>query len=105
MMSVQEKIKQQIDNNDIILYMKGDANMPMCGFSAKAVNILKSCGKKFAVVDVLQDEDIRQSIKIYSNWPTIPQLYIKGQFVGGSDIMEEMFEAGELQAMVETVTE
>lgn len=99
-MSIQEKIKQQINDNTIVLFMKGNAELPMCGFSARAVNILKSCGAKFATIDVLQDEEIRQGIKVYSNWPTIPQLYIKGEFVGGSDIMAEMFEAGELQELV-----
>lgn len=99
-MNVQDKIKQQIAENNIILYMKGNAELPMCGFSARAVNILKSCGATFATVDVLQDEEIRQGIKVYSNWPTIPQLYIQGEFIGGSDIMAEMFEAGELQALV-----
>jgi monothiol glutaredoxin len=99
-MNVQEKIKQQIADNAIILYMKGNAEMPMCGFSARAVNILKSCGAKFETVDVLKDEEIRQGIKVFSNWPTIPQLYINGEFIGGSDIMAEMFEAGELQELV-----
>jgi monothiol glutaredoxin len=102
-MSTQEKIKQQITDNPIILYMKGNAELPMCGFSARAVNILKSCSAKFSTVDVLQDEEIRQGIKVYSNWPTIPQLYIKGEFVGGSDIMAEMYEAGELQEMIQKV--
>jgi monothiol glutaredoxin len=104
-MNVQEKIKQQIESHDMILYMKGHAEMPSCGFSARAVQLLKSCGKKFAVVDVLQDDAIRQGIKVYSNWPTIPQLYIKGQLIGGSDIMEEMFQSGELQNLVATVSE
>lgn len=99
-MSVQEKIKSQISDNHIILYMKGNAELPMCGFSARAVNILKSCGAQFATVDVLQDEEIRQGIKVFSNWPTIPQLYVNGEFIGGSDIMAEMFEAGELQELV-----
>jgi len=100
-MSAQDKIKHQVSDNNIILYMKGNAEMPMCGFSARAVNILKSCGIEFATIDVLQDEEIRQGIKVYSNWPTIPQLYVKGEFVGGSDIMAEMFEAGELQSLIE----
>tara|TARA_R110000868_G_scaffold326156_4_gene587116 strand:- start:71 stop:379 length:309 start_codon:yes stop_codon:yes gene_type:complete len=100
MMTTQETIKQQITDNDVILYMKGNAELPMCGFSARATNILKTCGVKFATIDVLQDEEIRQGIKAYSNWPTIPQLYIKGEFVGGSDIIAEMFEAGELQEML-----
>jgi monothiol glutaredoxin len=99
-MNVQEKIKQQIYDNTIILYMKGNAELPMCGFSARAVSLLKSCGAQFATVDVLQDEEIRQGIKTYSNWPTIPQLYVKGEFIGGSDIMAEMHEAGELQELI-----
>jgi monothiol glutaredoxin len=99
-MSVQEKIRKQIEDNKIILYMKGNAELPQCGFSARAVNILKSCGATFVTVDVLQDEDIRQGIKVYSNWPTIPQLYINGEFIGGSDILAEMYEAGELQEML-----
>ena len=99
-MSIQDKIKQQIAENNIILYMKGNAELPMCGFSARAVNILKSCGATFATIDVLKDEEIRQGIKVYSNWPTIPQLYVKGEFIGGSDILAEMFEAGELQELV-----
>lgn len=103
-MNTQEKIKQQVTENNVILFMKGNADMPMCGFSARAVNMLKSCGVPFATVDVLQDDEIRQGIKAYSNWPTIPQLYIKGEFIGGSDIMAEMFEAGELQEMLENLT-
>lgn len=99
-MTIQDKIKQQIAENDILLYMKGNVDLPMCGFSARAVNILKSCGAAFATIDVLQEEAIRQGIKVYSNWPTIPQLYIKGEFIGGSDIIAEMHEAGELQELV-----
>ena len=99
-MNIQDQIKKQIAENNIILYMKGNAEMPQCGFSARATNILKSCGVKFTTVDVLQDENIRQGIKIYSNWPTIPQLYVKGEFIGGSDIIAEMYEAGELQELL-----
>ena len=99
-MSIQEKIKQQITENDIILYMKGNHEMPKCGFSARVVNILKASGATFATVDVLQDEELRQGIKIYSNWPTIPQLYIKGEFIGGCDIVSEMYETGELQTLL-----
>ncbi len=99
-MTIQEKIAKQIAENNIILYMKGNATMPMCGFSSRAVNILKQCGAQFETVDVLQDNDIRQGIKDFSNWPTIPQLYIKGEFIGGSDIIAEMFEAGELQELI-----
>jgi len=102
-MSIQDKIKQQVEENKIVLFMKGNAELPMCGFSARAVNMLKSCGAKFATVDVLQDDEIRQGIKVYSNWPTVPQLYIQGEFIGGSDIMAEMFAAGELQEMIEEV--
>lgn len=102
-MSIQDKIKQQITDNTIVLYMKGNATMPQCGFSARAVNILKSCGAPFTTVDVLADDEIRQGIKVFSNWPTIPQLYVKGEFVGGSDIMAEMFEAGELQALIKNI--
>lgn len=104
-MNIQDKIKQQINENNILLFMKGNAELPMCGFSARAVNILKSCQAKFATVDVLQDEEIRSGIKVYSNWPTIPQLYIKGEFVGGSDIMAEMFESGELQEIIKQAQE
>ena len=100
-MSVQDKIKQQITENKVVLYMKGNAELPMCGFSARATNILKSCGVKFMTVDVLQDEEVRQCIKVFSNWPTIPQLYVNGEFIGGSDIMAEMFEAGELQTLLQ----
>lgn len=100
MMNAQDEIRKQIEENKIILFMKGNAEMPMCGFSARAVNILKACGAQFATVDVLQNDDIRQGIKVYSNWPTIPQLYINGEFVGGSDILTEMYESGELQELI-----
>jgi len=102
-MSTQDKIKQQITDNNIVLYMKGNPELPLCGFSARAVKILKSCGATFATIDVLQDEEIRNGIKVYSNWPTIPQLYVNGEFVGGSDIMAEMYEAGELQQLVKDI--
>ncbi len=99
-MQTQDKIKQQLADNLIILYMKGNAEMPLCGFSARVVNILKSCDVPFATVDVLQDEEIRSGIKTYSNWPTIPQLYVKGEFIGGCDIVSEMYEAKELQTLL-----
>jgi|SRR5579862_9641294 len=100
-MSTHEKIKHQIQSNDIILYMKGNAQFPQCGFSARAVELLKSSGaENFATINVLEDPDIRQAIKDFSNWPTIPQLYIKGEFIGGSDIMAEMYESGELQGLI-----
>lgn len=99
-MNTQEKIKDQISHHPVILFMKGSAEMPLCGFSAQAVKLLKACNVPFATVDVLQDEEIRQGIKVYSNWPTIPQLYVHGEFVGGSDIITEMYEAGELQQLL-----
>jgi monothiol glutaredoxin len=100
-MSIQEVIKQQITENNVVLYMKGTPQFPQCGFSSHAVNILKQCGiEGFAAVNVLEHPEIRQGIKEYSNWPTIPQLYIKGEFIGGSDIMAEMFESGELQTLL-----
>src|SRR5579864_73763 len=100
-MSVHEIIKKQIEENPVILYMKGTAQFPQCGFSSRAVSILKACGiEKFATVNVLEEPEIRQGIKEFSNWPTIPQLYVKGEFIGGSDIMGEMFEAGELHELM-----
>ena len=99
-MNALETIQKQIAEHEIILFMKGNAQMPMCGFSARVVNILKSCNVPFAVVDVLQDAEIRQAIKEFSNWPTIPQLYVRGEFIGGSDIVGEMFESGELQTLL-----
>lgn len=98
--AVHDWIRKQIAANDVVLFMKGTPLFPQCGFSSKAVAILDHIGVEFASVDVLQDMDIRQGIKSYSEWPTIPQLYVKGEFVGGSDIMMEMFEAGELHAMI-----
>ena len=101
-MDVQQRIKETVTNNPVVLYMKGTPQFPQCGFSSKAVQLLKACGvKDFVGVNVLADPDIRQGIKDYANWPTIPQLYIRGEFVGGSDIMTEMYEAGELQQKLE----
>ena len=103
MSDVQQRIDQLVKNNDILLFMKGSASFPMCGFSGRAIQILKACGvapKAIATVNVLEDQEIRQGIKDYSNWPTIPQLYIKGEFIGGSDIMMEMYESGELQQVI-----
>jgi monothiol glutaredoxin len=105
-MTTHEKIAQQIKDHDIVLYMKGNPQFPQCGFSAKAVHLLKSSGAEdFAAVDVLEDPEIRQGIKEFSNWPTIPQLYVKGEFIGGSDIMKDMFDSGELQALISSVKE
>jgi monothiol glutaredoxin len=95
------RIDEIVKNNDIVLFMKGTALFPQCGFSSRAVAILDHLGVPFETVDVLQDPEIRQGIKDYSDWPTVPQLYVKGEFVGGSDIMMEMFQAGELQQLLE----
>ena len=103
--ATRERIDQLVKTNDILLFMKGNASFPMCGFSGRAVQILKACGvdaKNIGTVNVLEDDAIRQGIKDYSNWPTIPQLYVKGEFIGGSDIMMEMYESGELQQLLGT---
>jgi monothiol glutaredoxin len=97
---VKERIDALVKANDVLLFMKGSVLFPQCGFSSRAVAILDHLGVPFETVDVLQDQDIRTGIKDYSDWPTIPQLYVKGEFVGGSDIMMEMFESGELQQLV-----
>jgi monothiol glutaredoxin len=102
MMSVNERIDELVKNNDVVLFMKGTPLFPQCGFSSKAIAILDHLGVAYESVDVLQDMEIRAGIKEYSDWPTIPQLYVKGEFLGGSDIMMEMYEAGELQEMVES---
>jgi len=94
-----EQIQQEIDNNDIVLFMKGSASFPQCGFSAAVVQILSEAGVSFRDIDVLQNDDIRQGIKDFTNWPTIPQLYVKGEFVGGCDIIRDMFETGELTTL------
>ena len=96
-MDVSQRIKQTVDSNRVMLFMKGNRDFPQCGFSGRAVQILQALGAQFETADVLMDDEIRQGIKEYSNWPTIPQLYIDGELVGGSDIMMEMYENGELQ--------
>jgi monothiol glutaredoxin len=101
MTDINARIDEIVKSNDVVLFMKGTALFPQCGFSSRAVAILDHLGVPFETVDVLQDPEIRQGIKAYSDWPTIPQLYIKGEFIGGSDIMMEMFEAGELQQLIE----
>ena len=100
--TVFDRIKQDVASNDVVLYMKGSPVFPQCGFSAAVVQVLTHLGVKFKGVDVLQDPAIRQGIKEYSSWPTVPQLYVKGEFVGGCDIIREMFETGELQEMLQT---
>ena len=103
--NTQQRIDDLVKQNDIVLFMKGNASFPMCGFSGRAIQILKASGVEPAAlttVNVLEDEAVRQGIKEYSQWPTIPQLYVKGEFVGGSDIMMEMYESGELQQVLGT---
>jgi monothiol glutaredoxin len=104
-MDAQQAIKQQVTSNPVVLYMKGNPRFPQCGFSAMAVQILNACGvDEFFSVNVLEEPEIRQGIKAYSNWPTIPQLYVNGEFVGGSDIMREMYESGELKKLLAAQT-
>lgn len=101
-MDAQKRIKQQVTDNQVVLYMKGTPLFPQCGFSASAIKMLAECkGPNLFTVDVLADPEIRDGIKSYANWPTIPQLYIKGEFIGGSDIMREMFNQGELQKLIQ----
>lgn len=101
-MDAREFIRKTVTEQPIVLFMKGTAQFPQCGFSGRAIQILKQCGvKNLVTVNVLDDEEVRQGVKEYANWPTIPQLYIKGEFVGGSDIMMEMFESGELKEMLD----
>jgi monothiol glutaredoxin len=101
MSDVQTWIKETVSSTPVVLFMKGTAQFPQCGFSGRAIQILKACGvENIATVNVLDDPEVRQGIKEYSNWPTIPQLYVKGEFIGGSDIMNEMFESGELKALL-----
>ena len=100
MSDAQSRIGDLVKTNDIVLFMKGTALFPQCGFSSRAIAILDRLGATYETVDVLQDPEIRQGIKDYSDWPTVPQLYVRGEFVGGSDIMMEMFESGELQQLL-----
>ena len=101
MSDIQQKIDSIVKGNRVVLFMKGSAQFPMCGFSGRAIQVLKACGvSQPTTVNVLDDDGIRQGIKEYANWPTIPQLYVNGEFVGGSDIMMEMYESGELQPML-----
>ena len=103
-MDIKQRIKEQVSGAPVVLYMKGTPQFPQCGFSAVAVQVLNACGvRDFQTVNVLADADIRQGIKEYANWPTVPQLYVNGEFVGGSDIMREMYQSGELQKLLEGV--
>lgn len=106
MSDVQQRIDELVKSSPVLLFMKGNASFPQCGFSGRAVQVLKACGvepKDIRTVNVLEDDGIRQGIKEYSNWPTIPQLYINGEFIGGSDIMAQMYESGELQELLAKV--
>lgn len=100
MTNIQETIKDLIENHDVILFMKGRKDAPMCGFSALVVQVLNTLGADYHTVNVLENQEIREGIKVYSDWPTIPQLYIKGEFIGGCDIVKEMYEEGELQELL-----
>ncbi len=103
-MDIQQKIRETVTGNPVVLYMKGTPQAPQCGFSARAIQILQACGvKNLVAVDVLADPEVRQGVKDYANWPTVPQLYIAGEFVGGSDIMTEMYQSGELQKQLEPI--
>jgi len=105
-MDTQERIKAQVTGNPVVLYMKGTPQMPQCGFSAMAVQALQACGvSSFATVNVLADPEVREGIKQYANWPTIPQLYVNGEFVGGSDILREMYQSGELQKLLQGISQ
>lgn len=99
-MDIQEKIKETVTSNPVVLYMKGSPKFPQCGFSNLATQVLDACNAQYLAVDVLQDQAVREGIKQFANWPTIPQLYVKGEFVGGSDIIKAMYESGELQTLL-----
>jgi len=104
-MDIIDTIKQQIESNNVLLYMKGSPNQPQCGFSARTVQALMACGERFAYVDILSDPDVRANLPKYANWPTFPQLWVAGELIGGCDIVTEMFETGELQTLIkESVT-
>lgn len=96
-----DQIQKEIDNHDVVLFMKGTTMMPQCGFSSMVVQVLSQLGVPFKDINILEDDDLRQGIKDFSNWPTIPQLYVQGEFIGGCDIVREMYEAGELQDMLQ----
>jgi monothiol glutaredoxin len=99
-MDVIERIKNQVESSPVLLYMKGTPDFPQCGFSGRAIQILEQCGAKYTYVNIFEDPEIRENLKTYSNWPTFPQLFINGELVGGSDIMLEMFQNGELQKLL-----
>ena len=102
-MEIQERIRKVIEENSVMLFMKGSPDFPQCGFSGRVVQILEACGAEFSSADVLMDPELREGIKAYSNWPTIPQLYIQGELIGGSDIVMEMYENGELKKKIDAL--
>ena len=104
-MDINERIEEQLESNQVMLYMKGSPDFPQCGFSGQTVAALKAIGKPFAYVNIFEDPEIREGLKQYSNWPTFPQLYVKGELIGGCDIVVEMFESGELQNLLADVGE
>ncbi len=104
-MDINERIEEQLESNQVMLYMKGSPDFPQCGFSGQTVAALKAIGKPFAYVNIFEDPEIREGLKQYSNWPTFPQLYVKGELIGGCDIVIEMFESGELQKLLADVGE
>lgn len=101
-MDIIDTIKEQIESNDILLYMKGSPNQPQCGFSARTTQAVMACGERFAYVDILSNPEIRENLPKYANWPTFPQLWVKGELIGGCDIVTEMFESGELQTLIKS---
>lgn len=103
--AMKERLQKDVSENDVVLYMKGTQDFPMCGFSARASQVLKAAKLKFADFNILEDDELRQGLKVFSEWPTFPQCYIKGQFIGGSDILLEMYENGELQELVKDLQE
>ena len=104
-MDINEKIEAQLNEFPLIVYIKGTPDFPQCGFSAKLCGILKASDKRFAFVNILEDNELRDGLKIYSNWPTFPQLYVNGELIGGSDIVEQMYESGQLESLLKTVQE
>ena len=104
-MDINEKIEAQLNEFPLIVYIKGTPDFPQCGFSAKLCGILKASDKRFAFVNILEDNELRDGLKLYSNWPTFPQLYVNGELIGGSDIVEQMYESGQLESLLETVQE
>ena len=103
-MDINERIKAQLDEHPVIVYIKGTPDFPQCGFSSQAVAALKACGTQFSYVNIFEDQEIREGLKVYSNWPTFPQLYINSELIGGSDIIVEMYRSGELKPLLEAAT-